>query len=60
MFEVWMKPLYRYTKVTVYDVSYDSNGAPLFLVYDSTNNAWVRKAAKHFLPTAEDGAYEPI
>ena len=36
--------------VTVYDVTYDSNGYPLFLFYDRENHAWVRKSAKYFIP----------
>ena len=36
--------------VTVYDVTYDSNGYPLFLFYDRENRAWVRKSAKYFIP----------
>jgi len=58
MFNVMWKS--SWCKVTVFDVSYDSNGAPLFLVYDRANHAWVRKAAKHFLPVDRRGAYEQV
>ena len=32
----------------VYDISYDKNGYPLFLVY--INERWQRLSAKHFIP----------
>lgn len=35
-------------KVTIYDISYDKNGYPLFLTF--INNQWVRKSAKYFVP----------
>lgn len=34
----------------VYDITYDSNGYPSFLIYDSANHQWVRKSAKYFSP----------
>ena len=34
--------------VQVYDVSYDSNGYPIFLIY--FDGQWIRKSAKHFKP----------
>lgn len=34
--------------VNVYDISYDSNGFPLFLFY--FHGQWVRKSAKYFKP----------
>lgn len=34
--------------VNVYDITYDSNGYPLFLIY--FDNRWVRISAKHFKP----------
>lgn len=34
--------------LTVYDVSYDSSGYPLFLIY--FNYQWIRKSAKYFKP----------
>lgn len=38
------------TEVTVFDVTYDSKGYPLFLFYDKANHAWTRKSAKYFIP----------
>lgn len=35
--------------IPVYDVSYDSNGYPMFLIYQ--HGQWLRKSAKHFRPT---------
>lgn len=35
-------------KVKIYDISYDSAGYPLFLIY--INEQWVRKSAKYFRP----------
>lgn len=37
-----------FKKVKVYDISYDRNGYPLFLIY--INGQWVRKSAKYFKP----------
>ena len=34
--------------IKVYDISYDSNGYPLFLIY--IDGQWVRKSAKYFKP----------
>jgi hypothetical protein len=34
--------------VTIYDISYDSNGYPLFLIY--IDGQWIRKSAKYFKP----------
>lgn len=34
--------------VKVYDISYDSNGFPLFLTY--IDGQWIRKSAKYFEP----------
>ena len=34
--------------VKIYDISYDSNGYPLFLIY--INGQWIRKSAKYFKP----------
>lgn len=34
--------------VDVYDVTYDSNGYPQFLIY--RNNQWIRKSAKNYKP----------
>lgn len=42
----------------VFDVSYDSNGYPQFLVY--RNGQWLRMSAKHFTPNffeAGQGGY---
>lgn len=39
------------TVVNVYDISYDSNGFPLFLFY--FKGQWVRKSAKHFKPVSQ-------
>lgn len=35
----------------VYDITYDSNGYPHFLIYD--NGQWLRKSAKNFIPKVE-------
>jgi hypothetical protein len=35
----------------VYDITYDSNGYPQFLVYK--NGEWYRLSAKHFKPFIE-------
>ena len=49
-----IKMWYYYTEidrnipVDVYDISYDSNGFPLFLFY--FNGQWVRKSAEYFEP----------
>ena len=34
--------------VKIYDVSYDSNGFPSFLIY--IDGQWIRKSAKYFTP----------
>lgn len=36
----------------VYDITYDKNGYPHFLVY--LGNEWIRLSAKHFSPSFED------
>lgn len=33
----------------IFDITYDSNGFPLFLIYK--NGQWMRQSAKHFTPT---------
>lgn len=38
----------RHEHIPVYDVSYDRNGYPQFLIY--ANGQWLRKSAKHFRP----------
>ena len=38
----------QYKKVKIYDISYDSTGYPLFLIY--INGQWIRKSAKYFKP----------
>lgn len=38
-------------KVAIYDISYDSTGYPLFLIY--INGQWIRKSAKYFIPIGE-------
>lgn len=43
------------TEVTVFDVSYDSTGYPLFLFYDKANRTWTRKSAKYFIPVQTGG-----
>ncbi len=47
------KPLVLYMPdesryVEVYDITYNSNGYPLFLIY--LDGQWLRKSAKHFRP----------
>lgn len=38
----------------IFDISYDSDGFPLFLFY--RNGEWIRKSAKYFTPNFyEDG-----
>lgn len=58
-----MKILTVYDKKTdepveVYDITYDANGFPYFLIF--CKNQWVRKSAKHFAPypSYEEGWYE--
>lgn len=34
--------------VDVYDITYDTCGFPLFLIYE--NSQWVRRSAKHYEP----------
>lgn len=36
----------------IYDISYDSNGYPLFLIY--LNGQWERKSAKYFSPMIDE------
>lgn len=38
--------------VKVYDISYDNDGYPLFLIY--IDGQWIRKSAKYFSPIEED------
>lgn len=40
------------TRVKIYDISYNSNGFPLFLIY--YEGQWIRKSAKHFKPIKEN------
>lgn len=40
--------------VQVYDIKYDSNGYPHFLIYDYETHAWLLKKAKHFIPEEYD------
>lgn len=35
----------------VYDITYDSNGYPHFLIYE--DGQWLRKSAKNFIPKEE-------
>jgi hypothetical protein len=49
----YAKPLMLYMPdesrlVEVYDITYNSNGYPLFLIY--LDGQWLRKSAKHFRP----------
>ena len=51
-----MKKLYLIEKETgdiyeVYDISYNKNGYPHFLVYK--DGQWMRMSAKHFKPVEE-------
>lgn len=39
------------TKVTIYDISYNSTGYPIFLIY--IDGQWIRKSAKYFRPIGE-------
>lgn len=39
---------YSVHKVKIYDISYDKDGFPLFLIY--FNEQWIRKSAKYFKP----------
>lgn len=42
------------TVYEIFDISYDSDGFPLFLFY--RNGEWLRKSAKYFTPNFyEDG-----
>lgn len=36
----------------VYDITYDNNGYPHFLIYE--NGEWKRVSAKHFRPLKKD------
>ena len=45
---LWSKELNRME--TVYDIKYDKNGFPMFLVY--RGNQWLLRSAKHFSPAA--------
>lgn len=47
-FLVWDKELER--DVRVYDIRYDANGYPQFLIYDRLQGQWLFKSAKHFWP----------
>ena len=38
--------------VKVYDISYDNDGYPLFLIY--IDGQWIRKSAKYFSTIEED------
>lgn len=48
VFSVVKKDEDSVTMVNVYDISYDSNGYPLFLIYE--DGQWKRISAKHFEP----------
>lgn len=50
MFELYLNDNKSNPKVTIYDISYDSNGYPLFLYYDYNTHQWIRKSAKYFYP----------
>lgn len=39
---------YMWQRVEIYDIAYDSNGFPSFLMY--YRGQWVRKSAKYFEP----------
>ncbi len=39
----------------VFDITYDSNGYPLFLIYDRNKGEWVRESAKSFYPVSDEG-----
>lgn len=39
------------SRATVYDISYDKSGYPLFLVYE--NGKWLRRSAKHYMPYSD-------
>lgn len=43
---LFYKPTSEY--VEVYDISYDSSGYPLFLIYQ--DGQWIRRSAKEFKP----------
>lgn len=40
--------------IQVYDIKYDSNGYPHFLIYDYKTHAWLFKKAKNFIPEEYD------
>lgn len=46
------KMMYTYKNntqvVKIYDITYDTNGYPLFLIY--IDGQWIRKSAKYFKP----------
>lgn len=45
---MWEKDRQEWQKI--YDITYDKNGYPLFLIYE--DGAWKRKSAKHYAPQA--------
>lgn len=47
MWYIYGKP----RKVKIYDISYDSTGYPIFLIY--IDGQWIRKSAKYFRPIGE-------
>lgn len=42
---------WTYVEVTVYDVTYDKHGYPLFLIYFF--GQWLRRSAKFFSPVED-------
>ena len=52
-----MKMLYKEENIPyeIFDITYDSNGCPLFLIYK--NGEWIRMSAKHFTPHYTDLGY---
>ena len=44
----------------IYDITYDANGYPHFLIYkytESLGSEWIRMSAKHFVPITEVEMY---
>ena len=52
MFEVFDRE--KCCVYTVFDVTYDVDGNPLFLVFDENIGGWVRKDATNFIPCSTD------
>ena len=42
----------------IYDITYDKNGYPRFLIYK--DGQWVRMSAKHFRPYSTEDFYNSI